>query len=334
VYRRIAEAAQFRHAVYGARELFYADLFDSRDTGCTSALGMPGQRDRHTGCVGAYLVEHDLFDFLLFSLPDNDTHSHRAGPEGQVVSIAEADRALERIMHVAGGVEAFLEDHAVIVMSDHSQTTVEESVNLPGAFDDARVLTPADPAPTEAELAVCPAARSAMVYALDESRREELVGAAVDTLAGVEGVDLTAWRVDGQAVVRSERGELRFAPGGSLRDRRGRTWGVEGPHEVLDLDTADGLVTSATYPDALNRLWSALECPHAGDVLVSASPGLEFLDWGGADHVGGGSHGSLHADDSHGVLLVAGMDLPEREEWALTDVAPLVLRHFDVPLPG
>ena len=48
VYRRIAEAAQFRHSVYGARELFYADLFDSRDTGCTSALGMPGQRDRHT----------------------------------------------------------------------------------------------------------------------------------------------------------------------------------------------------------------------------------------------------------------------------------------------
>jgi Type I phosphodiesterase / nucleotide pyrophosphatase len=334
VYRRIAEAAQFRHAVYGARELFYADLFDSRDTGCTSALGMPGQRDRHTGCVGAYLVEHDLFDFLLFSLPDNDTHSHRAGPEGQVVSIAEADRALERIMHVAGGVEAFLEDHAVIVMSDHSQTTVEESVNLSGAFEDVRVLTPADPAPTEAELAVCPAARSAMVYALDESRRDELVGAAVDTLAGVEGVDLTAWRVDGQAVVRSERGELRFAPGGSLRDRRGRKWGVDGPHEVLGLDAVDGLVTSATYPDALNRLWSALDCPHAGDVLVSASPGLEFLDWGGADHVGGGSHGSLHADDSQGVLLVAGMDVPEREEWALTDVAPLVLRHFDVPLPG
>jgi len=86
VYRRIAEAAQFRHSVYGARELFYADLFDSRDTGCTSALGMPGQRDRHTACVGAYLVEHDLFDFLLFSLPDNDTHSHKAGPDGQVRS--------------------------------------------------------------------------------------------------------------------------------------------------------------------------------------------------------------------------------------------------------
>jgi hypothetical protein len=334
VYRRIAEAAQFRHPVYGARELFYADLFDSRNTGCTSALGMPGQRDRHTGCVGAYLVEHDLFDFLLFSLPDNDTHSHKAGPEGQVVSIAEADRALERIMHVAGGVDAFLEDHAVIVMSDHSQTKVEEGVNLAAAFADARVLTPADPAPTEAELAVCPAARSAMVYALDESRRGELAAAAVSTLEGEEGVDLIARRLDGQAVVRSDRGELRFVPGGALQDRRGRGWTVEGEHDVLRLDVADGLVTSETYPDGLNRLWSALECPHSGDVLVSAEPGFEFVDWGGADHVGGGSHGSLHADDSEGVLLVGGMEVPEREEWALTDVAPLVLDHFDVPLRG
>jgi type I phosphodiesterase/nucleotide pyrophosphatase len=334
VYRRIAEAAQFRHPVYGARELFYADLFDSRNTGCTSALGMPGQRDRHTGCVGAYLVEHDLFDFLLFSLPDNDTHSHKAGPDGQVVSIAEADRALERIMHVAGGVDAFLEEHALIVMSDHSQTEVEESVNLAGALADARVLTPADPAPTEAELAVCPAARSAMVYVVDESRGPELAAAAAGVLGGLDGIDLIARRVDGRAVVRSERGELSFAPGDAVRDRRGQGWEVEGEHAVLRLDVTDGRVTSATYPDGLGRLWSALECPHSGDVLVSAEPGYEFIDWGGADHVGGGSHGSLHRDDSEGVLLAAGMELPERDEWALADVAPLVLEHFGVPLRG
>jgi predicted AlkP superfamily pyrophosphatase or phosphodiesterase len=88
-----------------------------------------------------------------------------------LVSIAEADRALERIIQVAGGVDAFLEEHAVIVMSDHSQTAVEESVNLSDVFADARVLAPADPAPVEAELAVCPSARSAMVYVLEDSRR-------------------------------------------------------------------------------------------------------------------------------------------------------------------
>jgi hypothetical protein len=325
VYRRIAEAAQFRHAVYGAGELFYADLFDSRNTGCTSALGLPGQRDQHTGCVGAYLVEHDLFDFLLFSLPDNDTYSHKVGPDGQVRSISEADRALERIVLEAGGVDAFLERHAVIVMSDHSQTTIEERANLADAFADARVLAPSDPAPTEAELAVSPAARSAMVYALDESRRDELVAGAVATLRGMEGVDQVALRVNGEAVVHSRRGELRFAPGGDLLDRRGRAWRVEGDHAALDLD-------GDTYPDALNRLWSALECPHSGDVLASAELGYEFVDWGGADHVGGGSHGSLHRDDSEGVLLLCGVEVPERDEWALTDVTGLVLRHFGVPL--
>jgi Type I phosphodiesterase / nucleotide pyrophosphatase len=319
VYRRIAEAAQFRHPVYGARELFYADLFDSRNTGCTSALGMPGQRDRHTGCVGAYLVEHDLFDFLLFSLPDNDTHSHKAGPDGQVRSIAEADRALERIVHVAGGVDAFLEQHAVIVMSDHSQTTVEGGINLAAAFADARVLQPADPAPTEAELALSPAARSAMVYALDEHRRDDLVAGAVATLRGLEGVDQVAVRENGEAVVHGAAGELRFAP-------QGDGWTVSGERAVLDLD-------GDTYPDALNRLWSALDCPHSGDVLASAKLGYEFVDWGGSAHVGGGSHGSLHRDDSEGVLLLCGVEAPARERWTIADATGIVLDHFGVRLP-
>jgi predicted AlkP superfamily pyrophosphatase or phosphodiesterase len=334
VYRRIGEALQFRHPVYGARELFYADLFDSRNTGCTSALGLPGQRDRHTGCVGAYLVEHDLFDFLLFSLPDNDTHSHRVGPEGQVRSIAEADRALERIMLVAGGVDAFLEDHAVIVMSDHSQTKVDERLNLADAFPSRHVLAPADPAPTEAELALCPSARSAMVYVLDEARRPELVPEVVEDLSGLDGVDLVVTRQDGEAVVRSGRGELRFSPEGGLRDGRGRSWTVTGDRAALDLEMMDGRIASESYPDPLGRLWSALECPHTGDVLVSAAPGFECVDWGGGHHIGGGSHGSLHRDDSEGVLLISGLDVPERGEWSVEDVAPLVLDHFRVRLGG
>jgi hypothetical protein len=332
VYRRIAEAAQFRHPVYGARELFYADLFDSRDTGCTSALGMPGQRDRHTGCVGAYLVEHDLFDFLLFSLPDNDTHSHKVGPDGQVRSIAEADRALERIMHVAGGPEAFLEEHSVIVMSDHSQTVVESGINLSDVLADMRVLSPSDPAPTEAEVAACPSARSAMVYALEDGRREELARRAANTLLEADGVDLVITRENGTALVRSGTGELRFAPGDDLTDARGRAWTMKGDESVLALESGGGRVESDTYPDALGRLWSALSCPHSGDVLASAELGFEFVDWGGADHVGGGSHGSLHRDDSEGVLLLCGVDAPERERWSLADVTPLVLEHFGVPL--
>ena len=70
----------------------------------------------------------------------------------------------------------------------------------------------------------------------------------------------------------------------------------------------DGVVRSGDYPDALARLWSALECHRTGDVLVSAEPGYEFVDWGGHAHVGGGSHGSLHRCDSLGVLLTCGIE--------------------------
>ena len=69
-------------------------------------------------------------------------------------------------------------------------------------------------------------------------------------------------------------------------------------------------------------------------MLASAELGYEFVDWGGADHVGGGSHGSLHRDDSEGALLGAASTRAEREQWSLADVTPLVLDHFGVPLPA
>jgi type I phosphodiesterase/nucleotide pyrophosphatase len=329
-YRRIAEAAQFRHPTWGARELFYADLFDSRHTGCSSTLGMPGQRDRHAGCVGSYLVEHDLFDFLLLSLTDNDSYSHRHGPDAQPTSIAEADRALERVLHAAGGVEAFLDDHAVIVMSDHSQSLVEQPLNLAHHLGDWRVLTPSDSAPEEAELAVCPGARSAMVYVLNPARRERMLSRLTRQLRGIEGVDLTTWLDGDEAVVAGVVGELRFRPGGELQDGRGKRWTLDGDLSVLDLTVSDGRLEFGDYPDALGRLWSALGCPRAGDVLLSATPGYEFFDWGGSHHQDGGSHGSLHSCDSLGVLLTCGVEaLPEQPAQPhLRDVTPMIAAHF------
>jgi hypothetical protein len=180
---------------------------------------------------------------------------------------------------------------------------------------------------------VCPAARFAMVYVIDESRRDELAPEVAGDLQSVEGLDLVARRRDAEALVWSRRGELHFAPGGDLEDARGRRWSVDGQHEALDLSVGDGRVADGLYPDALWRLWSALECPHAGDVLVSAAPGYEFVDWGGADHVGGGSHGSLHGGDSQGALLMCGTGPATAERhggWSISDVAPLVLGHFSL----
>jgi Type I phosphodiesterase / nucleotide pyrophosphatase len=335
VYSRLARAAQFRHATWGPNELFYADLFSSRRTDCRSTLGMPGQRDQHTGCVCAHMVESDLADFILCSLPDNDTYSHRRGPFAQVTSIAVADRALERIMHVAGGPERFLEDHAVIVMSDHSQTAVRSSLNVIDLLGERwRVLVAEDPVPEEAELAVSPTARYAMAYVLDPAERERLAPAVMDRLAEADGMDVVARRDGDEAIVRSPRGELRFAPGGDLVDPRGGMWSVEGEPATLALSLDGGRVSSEEYPLALGRLWGALDCPGAGDVLATVEPELEFVDWGGAAHIGGGSHGSLHRGDSLGALILCGTGAVPGggpEQWTLRDVEPLIGDHFALP---
>jgi hypothetical protein len=331
---RIVTSTLFRRTIDGPRELFYADIYASRKTGCRGQLGMPGIRDQHTGCVGAYLVENDLFDFMLFSLPDNDAWSHKNGPHAQVTSIAAADRQLERLMHAAGGPDAFFEDYAVIVTSDHSQASVEDRIRLDRAFADFDVATPSPARSIGAEIALSPAQRSAMIYALDEDRRDQVLARATEVARGIQGIDLVlSLTPGGEAVVWSPRGELRFAAGGDLVDAQGAMWSVEGELAALAATVQDERFISDEYPDALGRIWSALHCPTAGDVLLSAAPSYEFVDWGGADHLGGGSHGSLHRSDSLGVLMWCGTGPSSRavrEQWSLRDVVPIVREHFGV----
>ena len=348
---RVASAL-IRHPVMGPRELFYADIFASRQTGCRSGLGMPGVRDRHSGCVSAYMVEHDLFDFLLLSLPDNDWYSHKKGPDGQVESIAQADLQLARVAEAAGGLDRFLAEHAMIVMADHSQAPVSETIALQDDLAELGVLGPARSArgsrgtgETEPRIAVCPSQRAAMVYALEESERDAMRASVCAIAQGIAGVDLICWlerdahEQPREGVILSPRhGELRFAPGGPTRDERGRSWSVAGELAALEATIApegrllapEGRLLAPSYPDALARVWAALLCPTSGEVLLSAAPGYEFLDWGRQAHVGGGSHGSLHACDSLGALVMSGVELPdpEPELWAIRDVAPLVLAHF------
>lgn len=349
--RRVALAANFRHATWGPDELFYGELYSSRRVPCKPTLARPGTRDEYSACVGRELVEQDLYDFMLFSLPDNDNHSHRFGPEAQLESIGRADAALAELADAAGGLERFLAEHAVILVADHAQTQVEHDLPL------ARMLAAhwrvADPnsGSEGADLAVSPISRAAAVYVLAAGERGHRVHADVRArLRRLDGIDLFAWLslgddnpverpqsgppVAGEAVVERAGVELRFRPGGEVSDRRGRGWDLDGDPAALDAEVRDGRILTENYPDALGRLWSALRAPQAGDILVSAAVGYEFVDWGGVTHCPGGSHGSLDAGDSLAPLLLCGLEpgiAAGREQWALRDVAGLVLDHFGIP---
>ena len=334
-------ATLMRHAVMGPRELFYADIFASRRTTCRSALGMPGVRDRHSGCVSSYMVENDLFDFLLLSLPDNDWYSHKSGLDGQLHSIALADLQLARVCDAAGGVDAFLAEHAVIAMADHSQSDISSAVALQDELAELGVLGPARAAlgsrGAEPRIAVCPSQRAAMVYALHDLERDAMRASVTTRALSIEGIEHVMWLgrdihdEPSEGIISSPtHGELRFCPGGQLRDARGAQWSVDGELAVIGASVRDGQIHAPAYPDALERAWSALMCPTSGEVIMSAAPGYEFLDWGRQAHVGGGSHGSLHACDSLGALVLCGTELPRTPpaQWAIRDVASVVLGHF------
>lgn len=293
---------KFRHHTWGPAELFYGDLYASREVPCRST-SIPGNRDAYAACCAAELARSGEYEFLLLSLPDNDSYSHRHGPEASVESIARADECFGELVEAAGGTDRFLEEHAAILLADHAHSAVERGLPLAELLGrEWAVLQPSDDRPERAQLAVCPNGRAAHVYLLPGDGPRADHRQVRERLAAVEGVDVVCWLEDDEPVL-SWQGE-RGLPSQLPRDE---------------------------YPEAAARVAAALTAPSAGDLVISLAPGFEAVDWGGVSHAGGGSHGSLRREDSLAPLLFAGCgpdDPGVREQWALRDVAPAVLEHF------
>lgn len=329
----LAGATGLARPGYGPTDLIYADIFDSLGTECRSSYGVPGKRDQHAACAGVELVLDGNYQFMLLSFPDNDNWSHRNGPDAQHQAIAHADNQFQRVIDAAGGYRRFLDTHAVIVVSDHSHSVVNEGFNLIERLEqyEWNVLRPRKGRrPGDAEIAVSPAARAANIYVLDPVHRGGRVPLLVEDLRDEPEIEQIFFLEDDWARAVLGEAELRFRPGGPLLDERGGSWEIDGDLVALDLFVDGGEVRSEEYPDALARVWSALNCPGSGDLILTPVPGVEFLDWGGSAHIGGGTHGSLNRTDSAAQLIVTGTGESRRDQraWSIGDVHSLVLEHF------
>jgi len=303
----LARRNRWYEAVYGPKQFFYFNLFESERTGAPLAIRsrLEGSIDEYAAAVGRWLVTRDAFDFLVFYLPDYDYASHLAGPDDSLDALERTDAALGRLLEAAGGLESFLERYAVIVTSDHGQTRVERVGRLQDAYPSS-----------QGSILPLASNRAGMVYRLPGCRLE--ARAVAERLDSEPWADIVLFREDNAAVARRDGVELRFALDGD-------EWRLEGDVAVLDLER---------YPNGLERAWHAVLTPTAGDVLVSATEGWELADGGGRHHVGGGSHGSLIAGDSYVPLIAAGFDkFPFLPDPGITDLAPLVLSHFEVAVP-
>ncbi len=94
---------------------------------------------------------------------------------------------------------------------------------------------------------------------------------------------------------------------------------------VARRDGDEDLAILDAVPDGRARAAAAIANPNAGEVLVSAAPGYEFVDLAGRHHLGGGSHGSLEAADSEVPMLTVGIGPPPA---SIVDVKQLIVEHL------
>jgi predicted AlkP superfamily pyrophosphatase or phosphodiesterase len=258
-------------AVNGPRRFFFYSLYESDRTGAPIAVRSRalGSIDAYAASVGRWLVTRDGFDLLVYYLPDYDYASHVAGPDAAHEALARSDAAIAALLDAAGGPDAFLERYAIVVCSDHGQSSVTQTARLDVGED---LVTASN--------------RAAMVYTDDPRAVAERLDS--DPAAGI-----VCFRENGGIVVRRD-----------------------GDEDVALLDEV---------PAGRERVSAAVHNPNAGDVLVSAAPGYEFVDLAGRHHLGGGSHGSLEASDSEVPMLTVGLGEPPA---SITGVKQLVVDHL------
>ena len=292
---------------------------------------MHGRNDEHAAAVGRWLVARDGFDFLLYYLPEVDMAQHRVGPDAALDAVERADEAVERPGRRpragwSGSSSATRSSSAPTTASRRCarrSSCARRSRDLPQFVSSLR-STPADSA-----IAVAASNRAAMVYRLTDAPPARELAARVEELAADRRRRLPRGRVGRRAARRAWRcasGATRRA----TRTARGGRWRA-GRRAGRPRAGAGGRAScaSATYPNALERVDQILHCVNAGEVVISAAPGVEFTDAGGSHHLGGGSHGALGAEESLVPLVTVGLDgvsLPD--EPSITDVYGLVARHF------
>ena len=340
--RRVAQAANFRHAVYGPSELFYGELYSSQDVDCRPTLARPGTRDPYSGCVGALRRASTTSTTSCCSrCPTTTTTRTGSGRRRPSTSIARADRHLAELAEPAGGIERFLDDHAVILMADHAQIAVSERINLRPRSSDWQVLQPNDPATDGAELAVAPGARSAMVYVLDpDTFAPRALGAAcsqrLQEHRGRRGGRLDD---DGEeACVWTERGELRFAPGGARARPPRRGLGRRG--HARDARARDARRRARRAAPTRTRCARHLVGARRARAPATcwSRPRAATSSWTGAAPTTSAAAATARcvaATRSRPLAFVnCGPTWTEPSgewpaQWSIADVAPIVSRHFE-----
>jgi hypothetical protein len=306
--------------------------------------------DASTGAMLRDLMaEGSLPDFTVAYFADNDYHSHEVGPHAALKVISEVDRMLGEAFDAAGGLDSVLRDLYVVITSDHGHCEVltdsrRAVVRLDRALSNFRQATLGRPWSDRDEIMICPSMRAAQIYLRRPST--DLVELVASEALRDPRVDLALWKSEPTSsptdsyTAFGATGRLEFTrghpePGGWIEaeDAFGAPWSWRGDPAVLDVEQEGRRLWYRTYPNAFERLAGILDLEKSGELWVTVKPGCEFEVQGNAAHLGGASHGALHALDSYCPVIVAGpspVSLPRAMR--SVDIAPLCMALLGVEM--
>jgi hypothetical protein len=287
-----------------------------------------GMDDEATATLLCELVEAgEMPDFTVAYFADNDFKSHEAGPHAALPSVERVDQALGAMFDAGGGFDAFMRDTCVIVTSDHGHCEILADrdaavITLQAVLADFSHGELGTPWREGDELLVCPNMRAAQIYL--QHATPELIERVARTALLDPRVDLIMWKGDGYVVI-GPRGRIDFR-------RMGDGWHWEGDADLLQLQGQGRDAESTEYPNAFERIAGVLDARQSGDLWLTAQPGCEFELPGGKAHLGGGSHGALHALDSLSPVIAAGLPRRLPQRMRAVDIAPLCLEALGLPV--
>jgi hypothetical protein len=301
-----------------------------------------GMDDSSTAAMLYELAEDNAMpDFTVAYFADNDYRSHEVGPHAALPVVDRVDAALGSMFDAAGGFDRFIRDTCVLVTSDHghSEILAERAaavVNLQALLGDFRHAELGKPWSDADEIMICPNMRAAQIYL---RRPAESTERAARTALLDPRVDLAMWRTSitepdrtGFTVL-SHRGRLEFwHDENGAPDPFGARWQWRGDLEALQLEKDGRSVASSEYPNAFERIAGGLGARNSGELWVTVQPGCEFEVPGGQAHVGGGSHGALHALDSLSPVIAAGFERRLPRAMRSVDVAPLCMEALGIQM--
>lgn len=310
-----------------------------------------GMDDAATGELLLELMEDGaLPDFTVAYFADNDYRSHEVGPHEALPTIEHVDRMLGCAFEAAGGLDRVLQDTYVIITSDHGHSEIladgdRAAIRLHQILCDFRQATLGEPWKPTDEIMICPNMRAAQIYLRDTSAADQpaaLLKKVIEAVLTDERVDHAIWRAsDTRTDVRgytmaSSKGALDFWKGSdgadTARDAFGNSWSWRGDLAVAGGALEAGRLAWGDYPNAFERLAGVLDHAESGTLWVTAKAGCEFEVPGGHAHLGGGSHGGLHALESLSPIIAAGptrLTLPR--DFRSIDIAPLCLELLGLP---